>query len=148
MQTNSSSPSKKRRITGTVVIVLGAVMLIGSAVAKFAHVPQVVAQLGAMGFDGSKLMFIRTLEILSAALFLIPATRSIGLLMVSAYMGGAIATHVVHDQPAIQPAFVLAIFWLGAWLRHPEVLWSLFRPTPESSPLPQQKNRELGLGGV
>lgn len=135
MQTSSSSVGRKRRITGTIMIVLASVMLIGSAGAKLAHVPKVVSQLGAMGFDGDKLIFIAILEFLSAVLFLIPITRSFGLLMVSAYMGGAIATHVGHDQPMIQPAMVLVIFWIGTWLRHPQILRSQFLPTAVSTQL-------------
>lgn len=148
MQINSSSVSKKRRITGTVLMVLASVMLIGSAGAKLAHVPKVVTELGAMGFDGNKLVFIAILEILSAVLFLIPTTRLFGLLMVSAYMGGAIATHVGHDQPFIQPAMVLVTFWLGTWLRHPQILWSLFRPTPAPNQLARQENRPIALERV
>jgi hypothetical protein len=141
MQRNSSLVGKKQRIIGTVLMVLASVMLIGSAGAKLAHVPKVVTELGAMGFDGNKLIFIAILEILSAVLFLIPVTRSFGLLMASAYMGGAIATHVGHDQPFIQPAMVLAIFWLGTWLRHPQILRSPFLATSASSQLAQQENR-------
>ncbi len=92
MRTENASVSRKRRITGNVLIVLGGLMLIGSAGAKFAHVPKVVTELVAMGFDGNKLMLIAILEILSALLFLIPVTRSFGLLLVSSFLGGAIAT--------------------------------------------------------
>jgi len=148
MQTNSSLVGKKRRITGTVLMMLASVMLIGSAGAKLAHVPKVVAELGAMGFDGNRLIFIAILEILSAVLFLIPITRSFGLLMVSAFMGGAIATHVGHDQPFIQPAMVLVIFWLGTWLRHPQILWSSFPATVASSEIAQQENRPIALARV
>jgi len=116
--------NKKRQIAGNVVIILGSLILFGSAAAKLGHVPKVVSQLGAMGFDGNKLMFIGLLEVVSALLFLIPLTRSIGLLLVSAYLGGAIATHMQHDQPMIQPAFVLALIWFGTWLRHRDVIWS------------------------
>jgi hypothetical protein len=148
MQTHSSLIGKKRRITGTALMVLASVMLIGSAGAKLAHVPKVVTELGAMGFDGNKLIFIATLEILSAVLFLVPVTRSIGLLMVSSYMGGAIATHVGHDQPLIQPAMVLVIFWLGTWLRHPQILWSLFPANVASSESAQPKNRPIAVAQV
>jgi hypothetical protein len=148
MQTNSSLIGKRRRITGTALVVLASVMLIGSAGAKLAHVPKVVTELGAMGFDGNKLIFIATLEILSAVLFLVPVTRSIGLLMVSSYMGGAIATHVGHDQPLIQPAMVLVIFWLGTWLRHPQILWSLFPANVASSESAQPKNRPIAVAQV
>jgi len=116
--------NKKRKIVGNVVIILGSLILLGSAAAKLAHVPKVVSQLGSMGFDGNKLMFIALLEVVSALLFLIPLTRSVGLLLVSSYLGGAIATHLQHDHPMIQPAFVLSLTWFGTWLRHQGVLWS------------------------
>jgi len=128
-----NTPGKGRRLTGTILMGLGSVMLIGSAGAKFAHVPKVVSELSAMGFEGSRLMAIAATEIASALLFVIPITRSLGLLLISAYLGGAIATHVQHGQPFIQPAIVLAIIWAGTWLRHPVVLWSFNRTSPEIS---------------
>jgi DoxX-like family len=114
----------KRRITGNILVFLGGLMLLGSAGVKLAHVPIVVSQMEGMGFDGNKLTFIAALEVVSAVLFLIPVTRSAGLLLVSAYLGGAIATHVQHDLPIIQPSFVLFLIWLGTWLRHRGMLWS------------------------
>lgn len=116
----NSSIGGARRVAGNILIFLTGLVLIGSAGAKFAQVPMVVSQLGALGFAGSKLMIIAALEILSALLFLVPRTRPIGLLMFSAYMGGAISAHMGHNEPVYQPAFVLTLAWLGAWLRHPE----------------------------
>jgi hypothetical protein len=52
MQSENVSIGRKRQIVGKILVNMGGVMLIGSAAAKFAHVPQVVNQLGAMGFDG------------------------------------------------------------------------------------------------
>lgn len=124
MRTDSSSISNTRRITGNILISLGSVLLVGSSVAKFAHVPKVAAELAAMGFDGNRLLAIAAVEILAALLFLVRSTRSLGLLLVSAYMGGAIATHVGHGSSPLQPAFVLALLWLGAYLSHPQILWS------------------------
>jgi hypothetical protein len=125
MQSENVSIGRKRRIFGKILVNMGGVMLIGSAAAKLAHVPQVVNQLGAMGFDGGRLTFIAVLEVVSAVLFLIPVTRSLGLLLVSSFLGGAIATHLQHGQPVYQPAFMLFLIWLGVCLRHPQVLWSL-----------------------
>ena len=124
----------KRRIAGKILIFLGGLMLLGSATAKLAHVPKVVSELGAMGFDGSKLTFIALLEVVSALLFLIPLTRSLGLLLVSSFLGGAVATHLQHGQPMVQPSFALSLIWLGTWLRHRGMLWSF-------GSLPQQKSQ-------
>jgi len=120
----SKATSGARRTAGNILIFLGGIVLLGSAIAKFAHVTLVVKQLAAIGFDGSRLMIIAALELLSATLFLVLRTRSFGLLMASAYMGGAISAHLGHGEPVYQPAFVLILLWLGAYLRHPEVLWS------------------------
>jgi hypothetical protein len=110
---------------GIILIYVLSLLLAGSALAKFAQVPKVASQMAAVGFEGNKLVLIAGLEIASAILFAIPRTRSFGLLMVSAYLGGAIATHVGHNQPPFQPAVVLALFWIAAWLRHPDVLRSM-----------------------
>jgi hypothetical protein len=117
--------SRPIRIAANVLIFLGGIALAGSALAKIAHVPIVVTQMAAVGFFGGRLLLIALLESICAVLFLIPITRSIGLLLVSGYLGGAIATHIGHGQPPFQPAFLLILLWLGIWLRHPEILWSL-----------------------
>jgi len=123
MQKEDSSIGKTRRIVGNVLLTLGGIMLLGSAGAKFAQVPKVVEQLNSSGFEG-KIMLIAAGEALSALLFLVPSTRSLGLLLVSGLMGGAIATHMQHGMPYLQPAIVLLFLWTSAWLRHPEILWS------------------------
>lgn len=125
MNTDNRSIGKGRRIAGNVLLFLGGFVLVASAMAKFAHVPKVVNELGAMGFDGNRLLMIAIVELASALLFLVPLTRSAGLLLVSSYMGGAIATHVQHGQPFVQPAMILAIMWIGIWLRNPQVFGSL-----------------------
>jgi len=127
-----------RHLAGGVLITLGGLLLLASAAAKLARVPRIVAQLGAFGFGGHRLMLIAIAEILSSLLFLVPRTRSAGLLLVSAFLGGAIATHMQHDQSVLQPAVVLTLLWLGAWLRHPETLWSV-GPLPFGAPVPAQQ---------
>ena len=94
--------------------------------------PAVVTQLGALGFTGNRLMFIAVLEIVSAVLFLIPLTRSGGVLLVSSFLGGAIATHLQHGEPIVQPSFVLLLIWLGTWLRHPVILRSFHSARQET----------------
>jgi hypothetical protein len=118
---------------GAVLIFLGAISLLGSADAKLAHVPAVINQLAANGFSPDKAMFVAFLEVSSAALFLFPATRAVGLLLVSSFLGGAIATHLQHSQSIAPPSILLLLLWLGAWLRHPEILWS-FPPKRSSAP--------------
>ena len=124
MQSGTASSNRKRNVTGTVLMTLCSILLLASATAKLAQVPGVVNQLAAAGFSPRKVIFVALLEITSSLLFLIPATRTIGLLLVSAFLGGAIATHLQHSQSIAGPSVILVLVWLGVWLRRPEVLWS------------------------
>ena len=144
---NNPSASRTRRITSNLLIFLGGLVLIASAGAKFAHVPQVVTQLNSFGFEG-KVMLIAIGEVFGALLFLVPSTRSIGLLFVSAFMGGAIATHMQHGQSYLAPAVLLFLLWLGAWARHPETLWSLSRHIRCASKIADKEHREGALRGI
>jgi DoxX-like protein len=129
MSANEQSISAARRVTGNILIGLPGVALIGSAAAKLVHVPKVVEQMAASGFAGERLTFIAVLEVFCAVLFLIPSTRAAGLLLVSAFLGGAIATHLQHGQSVVQPGVFLAVLWVGAWLRHPQIFWSISAST-------------------
>lgn len=116
-----------RRLVGGILILFSGAALIFSAALKFVGVPGVVHQMAADGFAGGKLTFIATLEICGTALFLWPRTRSIGLLLVSSYLGGAICLHVqLGEYPkSLPPALLLSLAWVGTWLRHPQAFWSL-----------------------
>lgn len=141
MQSSVDEIAKSRRIAGTLVGGLGSLILVGSSASKFAHVPRVVAELAAVGFSGNLLVLIAILELGSVLLFLVPLSRAFGLQMISAYLGGAIATHIQHGQSPIPPAFVLALLWTGAWLRHPILLWSFQTPiSNRESPAVRQKS--------
>jgi len=113
-----------KKTTGNIVIALTGILLLGSTAAKLAHIPKVEMQMAALGSGGNNLLFIGLLELASAALFLLPLTRSAGLLLVSSYLCGAISTHVQHDKPILVPSILLLAIWLGAWLRHREAFWS------------------------
>jgi hypothetical protein len=98
-------------------------MLAASAIAKLAGVQKVVAQLNAAGFDHRNIVLIAIAEIGSALLFFIPRTRILGLLLVSAFLGGAIATHLQHGESVVAPAIPLAISWISTSLLRPQLLW-------------------------
>jgi hypothetical protein len=133
MSTNSQtmpvSINRLRRIAGDILICLAGFGLLATSGMKFAHVPPVIAHLTSAGFGGEKINFVASVELLSALLFLLPLTRSLGILFVSAFLGGAIATHVQAGEYArvATPALFMALCWLGSLLRYPEVLWSLNR---------------------
>jgi uncharacterized membrane protein YphA (DoxX/SURF4 family) len=128
----SNGPTSTRwQRTGSALTTLAGVLLVASGLAKLAGVPPVVQPLYAYGFTHT-VPLVGALEVLSGVLLLIPKTRSFGLVFASAFLGGALATHVQHHEAreCIPAFFVLALVWGGVSLRHPITLWS-FRSTPQ-----------------
>ncbi len=58
-------------------------------------------------------------KIVSAILFLIPATFLIGVLLLSAFWGGAIVTHLALGDPIWLQAGLLVLTWIILALRKP-----------------------------
>ena len=121
-----SQISKSRRWAGNILIVFGALVLFASAGGKLSGAAKVVAGLNAFGYEG-KVTALGAIELGCSVLYLTPITRSLGLLLVSSFLGGAIATHWSHGHNPLPPAIILAVLWTGALLRHPEMAWSFRR---------------------
>lgn len=147
--TNASRKSTARIIGGNILIYVSGGLLIGSAAAKLLHIPGVLKSFQELGYEGTRLTAIAALEAFTAILFMTPRTRSLGLLLVSAYLGGAIAVHVGHAQSAAaRPAIFLGIIWIGAWLRHAQILWSFNNNFFDSGNMSQASARLGVMGGV
>jgi hypothetical protein len=120
-------PGKARRVAAWVLTVLLTLLFVASAAAKLAQAQPVVENMGKWGL-GDYVILIGVGELVSALLFLIPRTTSAGLLLLSAYMGGAIVTHMQHGEAFVGPEVILILIWVAGYLRHSEVLQS-FRVT-------------------
>jgi hypothetical protein len=113
-----------------------AVAILISSLVKFLHPPKPVAYLASMGYEGGTVFLIAAGELVIATLCLLPATRRIGLLLISAFLGGAVAAHVATHRSfsggpfitymaihpyvgALIPATLLLIAWIGDYLQRP-----------------------------
>ncbi|MCZ8284603.1 MAG: DoxX family protein [Bacteroidia bacterium] len=96
-------------------------IFIGSAMSKFFGGEETIQMAHGIGLSAETFRIIGLVEFLSAILFLIPRTGIIGTLLLAAYMGGAIATHLTHAQSLIAPAIIEAIIWIVALIRFPEL---------------------------
>ena len=111
---------KAKKITGWVITGLAALAFMMSAFMKFSAGPDSVKMAGAMGL-GNNIKIIGVLELLSLILFVIPRTGVLGTLLLAAYLGGAIATHLEHQQPFYAPMIIECLIWIAAVLRFPEL---------------------------
>ena len=60
-------------------------------------------------------------EFFIGVLMAIPRTAVFGTLMLTAYLGGAVNTHVHAGEPFIIPIVVAVIAWIGLMLREPRL---------------------------
>ena len=61
------------------------------------------------------------IEIICAVLYAIPQTATLGAILLTGYLGGAVATHVRVGEPWIFPVAFGVIVWLGLFLRDSRV---------------------------
>lgn len=117
--------SKARTIIAWILIALVGGTLIFSAVMKFVGPEEVVEIFHEWNLAEWRVP-IGVVELVTGVLLLIPRTHSLGLLLGSAYLGGAIATHLQQGEAmeSISPAIVLAMLWIGGLLMHSELLVS------------------------
>jgi hypothetical protein len=118
-----STMSRGRRIAGWVLTGLLTALFLASAIAKLLAAAPVVEQFQKWGL-GNQLLLIGAGELISALLFAIPKTHSLGVLLLSGYMGGAIVTHMQHDEPFVVQSVILALIWVAGYLRYPKLLQS------------------------
>ncbi len=73
------------------------------------------------GIDAATFKMLGCIELGSLILFIIPRTGVLGTLLLVAYLGGAIATHVEHAQPVMAPICITVFVWVVALIRFPEL---------------------------
>lgn len=119
--------SKGIKITGWVLTGLIAAALIMSAFMKISLNEMVVEQAEKAGVEPSTFRMIGIVELFSVILFVIPRTGIIGTVLLAAYFGGAIATHVFSHQSLGAVIGFEVVICLTAILRFPELTQRLIK---------------------
>ncbi|TRX35016.1 DoxX family protein [Flavobacterium sp. ZT3R18] len=113
--------TKTRNIINWVLTGLVGFIFIGSAISKLTANAEALKMAEGFGLDANNYMLLGIVEITAIILFLIPRTAIIGTLLLAAYMGGAIATHLEHAQPLAAPIAIATFVWIVAFVRIPEL---------------------------
>ncbi len=116
---------KTKKIIYWVVTGLVALVFLGSAIGKFTADDKALEMAESMGLDANTYKLLGLIEILSLVLFIIPRSGIIGTLLLCAYMGGAIATHLEHGQSILAPCIIQSFLWAVAFYRFPELSLSI-----------------------
>ena len=113
--------SKKTLWAGYIISALPVLLLIFSASGKFFKPDGMEANIEQLGWKMSQMTGLGILEAVCVILFLIPRTAVLGAILLTAYLGGATATHVRIGDPFIIPVIAGMLIWLGLYLRDPRL---------------------------
>jgi hypothetical protein len=116
---------KSNKIIYWVLTGLISLVFIGSALGKLTANQESLKMASNFGIDANMFTMLGIVELVCLILFIIPRTGIIGTMLLAAYMGGAIATHLEHGESILAPCIVQSILFLIAFYRFPELRSSL-----------------------
>ena len=114
------APSRGRRIVGWIISAVPSAMILMGGIVDLLQLDFAKQGLTEAGYHESIMVPIGIVMVASVILYLIPRTAALGAILLTAYMGGAVATHGVMKDPFYMmiPAIVVgALVWLGLVLR-------------------------------
>jgi hypothetical protein len=104
--------------TGRILSALPVLAMLLSASMKFMHQPKFLEMwVGHFGYPEGAATGIGLAELACAVLYAVPRTRVLGAILVTGYLGGAIATHVRVGDVFLIPLVLGIIVWAGLFLR-------------------------------
>jgi len=112
----------KRTLIGWMLSGLLATLLAFSASGKFRDFPGKEETFNQLGWSLETMRVIGIVEIAITVIFLIPQTAFIGAILLTGYMGGAIAAHVRVDEPFVIQFTVGVVIWIAYMLRRWDVV--------------------------
>ncbi len=134
------APSRRTVWAGRAVSVIPPLMMAMSAAFKLAGAltgsKEMMDGWTAFGYPPGALLPIGAVELACAIVYVVPRTAVLGAILVTGYLGGAIATHVRMSQGIwVAPAFLAVLAWLGLFLREPRLRALLpLRGAPPGAP--------------
>lgn len=87
--------------------------------------PEALEAGAALQWPIEKMPLVGTILLICLALYVIPRTAVLGAILLTGYLGGAIASHVRVSNPLFShtlfPIYIAVLVWLGLYLRDARV---------------------------
>ena len=119
--TNDAFVSNKRLWASRILAGLAVAFLTFDAVIKLARLTPAVEGTVQLGYQPGVILGIGLVEIVCVLAYAIPRTAILGAVLLTGYLGGAIATHVRVGSPlathVLFPIYVAALLWGALLLR-------------------------------
>lgn len=134
--TTATTPSRKALIAGRVLSGLVIAFLLFDAGIKIAQLPIVGETAVQLGWPGDPGFWagLGWLLLACTALYAWPRTAFLGAILLTAWIGGAVATHVRVGNPLFSHTlfgvYLALMLWAGLWLRSPALRLLVTPPIP------------------
>ena len=113
--------SSKRLWAGRIVTAIPVLFLLFDAAIKFTQIAPVRESFAQLGYPERLAPTIGSLALVCLILYLTPRTSVLGAILLTGYLGGAVATQVRVGNPLLShilfPTYVALLLWGGLWLR-------------------------------
>jgi len=123
--TTALAPASTRLWTGRTLTAIAVLFLIFDATLKLLELPVAVDTTVQIGYPAAIVVPLGLLELALLVVYLTPRAAPLGAILWTAYLGGAVATHVRIGSPVFThvlfPTYVAAMPWGGLWLRDTRV---------------------------
>ncbi len=125
MNLNSSNTiSRGARWTGRMIGGFTTLFLLVDAVAKLITPPAVVEATVALGYDDGVVVTLGAVLLCCTVLYLVPRTAVLGAILLTGYLGGAVASHVRVGNPVathmLFPVYLGVLLWVALFLHNLE----------------------------
>ncbi|HEY8258960.1 MAG TPA: DoxX family protein [Gemmatimonadales bacterium] len=117
----AGASTRRQRLTGQIVTALPVLFLIFDITIKLMVIEPVRQSLQQLGYPVGLAIVIGVIELVCLVVYLVPGTSVLGAILLTGYLGGAVATHVRIGSPLFShvlfPIYVGALIWGGLYLR-------------------------------
>ena len=121
LQDPTVTPSKGTLWAGRIMSALPALFLLLDGVMKLVKPAPVVEATVKLGYPERVIVPLGVVLLAGTVLYIIPRTAVLGAILLTGYLGGAVATHVRVGDPlfshALFPTYLGALLWGGLYLR-------------------------------
>jgi hypothetical protein len=118
---NTERRTDRRFVIGSILTGLVSTFLAFDVVLKVLQLAPAVETTTQLGYPVETILWIGLIELVFLVLYLVPRTSILGAVLLTGYLGGAIATHVRVGSPLLGytffPIYVAAMVWGGIYLR-------------------------------
>jgi hypothetical protein len=115
------TPKQKRSWSGNILSAIPTLFLLMDAVGKLFKPEPVVAGTLELGYRETVIVPLGIVLLVCTILYAIPKTSVLGAILLTGYLGGAVATHVRVGSPLFThmlfPVYLGIFIWLGLYLR-------------------------------